>query len=65
MMPQPNVAVYESMLVEDGRIRLLDYHLERMSHAGVQKDLLAQIRDVTQQACQKKYAAHKTESQHF
>lgn len=51
MMPQPNVAVYESMLVEDGRIRLLNYHLERLSHAGISENLLAQTKTAIQQAC--------------
>ena len=36
-------AVFETMLVDDGRVRLLDRHLERLRQAGVPDERVADV----------------------
>lgn len=43
-------AVFETMLVEDGRVRLLDRHLGRLRAAGVDEPLVAEARLAVLQA---------------
>jgi branched-subunit amino acid aminotransferase/4-amino-4-deoxychorismate lyase len=43
--------VFETVVVEDGRVRLLDRHLERLRRAGVREDLVTSVRSVLDEAC--------------
>ena len=38
--------VFETMLIEDGRVRLLDRHLGRLAASGVSEELIQEVREL-------------------